>query len=90
MDQTTPLITELNDWSPGYGRSVVPHTRGGAKSLGGDFSNQDAGGASSAQLGAVGGNIGRLDGSAGWMSIGEMRLRRGSQKWGNDGCWAVW
>jgi prepilin-type N-terminal cleavage/methylation domain-containing protein len=90
IDPTTPLITELNDWSPGYGRSVVPHSRGGAQSLGGDFSNQNAEGASSAQLGSAGGNIGCLDGSAGWKRIGEMRLRRGSQKWGNDGCWAMW
>jgi prepilin-type N-terminal cleavage/methylation domain-containing protein len=87
---TAPLITEMNDWSPGYGRSVAPHARGGPARAGGDYSNQDAGGISSADLGAAGGNLGYLDGSVSWKPIGQMKLRRGSQRWGPDGCWALW
>jgi hypothetical protein len=38
----------------------------------------------------VGGNIGHLDGSVVWRDIKQMKLRRGSQRWGPDGCWAMW
>jgi len=42
------------------------------------------------QIGAVGGNIGMLDGSVAWKSIKKMEIYRGSQQWGDDGCWAMW
>ncbi len=87
---TTPLITEMNDWSPGFGRSVAPHARGGSVQSGGDFSNEAAGGRTSAELGAQGGHLGYMDGSVSWKPIGQMKLRRGSQRWGTDGCMAVW
>jgi type II secretory pathway pseudopilin PulG len=87
---TSPLLTDMNDWSPGYGRSIVPHGRNGAVQSSGDFSNVDAIGASSTTLGAVGGNIGNLDGAVKWRAIKNMRLRRGSQQHGTDGCWAMW
>ena len=32
---TSPVITDMNDWSPGYGGSIVPHARGGAVQRGG-------------------------------------------------------
>ena len=87
---TSPLITDMNDWSPGYGRTVIPHARSGALQVSGDFSNQSANGASSADLGATGGNIGNLDGSTIWQPIKKMKLRRGSQQWEQDGCWGMW
>jgi prepilin-type N-terminal cleavage/methylation domain-containing protein len=87
---TSPLLTDMNDWSPGYGGSVVPHGRGGAVQTSGDFSNPDANGAASKALGATGGNIGNLDGSVTWRPIKSMILRRGSQQYGTDGCWAMW
>ncbi|MCX6924263.1 MAG: prepilin-type N-terminal cleavage/methylation domain-containing protein [Verrucomicrobia bacterium] len=87
---TSPLLTDMNDWSPGYGGSIVPHGRNGALQAGGDFSNADANGASSVTLGATGGNSGNLDGSVSWRPIKSMRLRRGSQQYGTDGCWAMW
>jgi prepilin-type N-terminal cleavage/methylation domain-containing protein len=86
----SPLVTDMNDWSPGYGGTVVPHGRGGAVQIGGDFSNGSANGASSAELGATGGNIGNMDGSVNWQGIKKMKLRRGSQKYESDGCWAMW
>ena len=49
-----------------------------------------ASGAASADLGATGGNIGNLDGSVTWRAIKNMKLRRGSQQYGPDGCWAMW
>ena len=45
---------------------------------------------SAMDLGAVGGNIGHLDGSVSWRAIKKMKLRRGSQQYGTDGCWAMW
>jgi prepilin-type N-terminal cleavage/methylation domain-containing protein len=90
LGPTSPLITDMNDWSPGFGRSVVPHGRGGAAQGSGDFSNERANGASSAQLGALGGNIGSVDGSVAWRDFKKMKLRRGSQQWETDGCWAMW
>jgi len=87
---TSPILTDMNDWSPGFGRSVAPHGRHGSVQAGGDFSNETAEGASSENLGATGGNIGSLDGSITWRGIKKMKLRRGSQQWGPDGCWAMW
>jgi len=87
---TSPLISDMNDWSPGYGGSIVPHAQGGAVQSSGDFRNADAEGASAASLGATGGNLGCMDGSATWVPIRKMKLRRGSQQYGTDGCCALW
>jgi prepilin-type N-terminal cleavage/methylation domain-containing protein len=87
---SSELLTDMNDWSPGYGGTVVPHGRNGAVQSGGDYKNDYASGASSADLGATGGNIGTMDGSCSWRKIGIMKLRHGSQQWGRDGCWAMW
>jgi prepilin-type N-terminal cleavage/methylation domain-containing protein len=92
-DPTLPLVADLNAWSPGYdsGKTFVPHASGGAKFIGGDFSNGGAGGVSSAAVGAAGGNVGLLDGSVNWKDIALMQTYRGSQKdWGDSGCWASW
>ena len=85
-----PLITELNVWSSGYSSAVAPHTASGTKMLGNDFGTADPEGLTSAQIGSVGGNIGFLDGSAAWRGIKSMKVRRGSQRWGNDGCTTLW
>ncbi len=87
---SSPLLTDMNDWSPGYGGSVVPHSRGGAVQANGDFSNAGADGASAITLGAVGGNVGSMDGAVTWRAIKAMKLRRGSQRYETDGCWAMW
>ena len=90
LGPTSPLLTDMNDWSPGYGGSVVPHGKSGALQAAGDFSNASASGAASTDLGATGGNVGNLDGSVSWVQIKKMKLRRGSQQYGPDGCWAMW
>ncbi len=84
------LLTDMNDWSPGYGGTVVPHAAGGSVRSGADFKNENANGAASTDLGATGGNVGKLDGSIAWTPIKRMKLRRGSQQYGQDGCWAMW
>jgi prepilin-type N-terminal cleavage/methylation domain-containing protein len=89
-DPLAPLLTELNDWSAGYGGAVAPHTKGGAILMGSDFGTADPQGQTSADVGAVGGNVGLLDGSVSWRRIKAMRIYRGSQKYDTDGCWAMW
>ena len=84
------LVTDLNDWSPGYGKTFAPHGRSGPILKDGDFSNPSAQGASPKAIGAVGGNIGLLDGSVSWKPIDQMQLYRGSRLWGDGGCFALW
>jgi prepilin-type N-terminal cleavage/methylation domain-containing protein len=85
------LISDMNDWSPGYGQTFAPHGKGGKIVSGGeDFSNAGANGATSAEIGAAGGNIGLQDGSVAWRKIQAMHVYAGSQQWGDAGCWAMW
>jgi prepilin-type N-terminal cleavage/methylation domain-containing protein len=86
------LLSDMNDWSPLFdgGRSFVPHGKNGPIMQPLDPSNRKAGGLSSLAVGAVGGNIGLLDGSVSWKKSQLMQVHRGSQQWGDDGCWAAW
>jgi len=88
-DPSLPLVTDSNDWSPGYGKTFVPHARGGALATD-DYSNGTIGGAPPQQAGAVGGNIGLLDGSVHWKRISQMEQRHGSRLWDDTGCFALW
>ncbi len=89
-DGTLPLVTDLNDWSPGYGKSFAAHGNTGPILLDGDSDNAPAAGTPSRDIGGKGGNIGHLDGSVNWKSIGQMQSYRGSRLWGSGGCFAVW
>ena len=89
-DPRLVLVSELNDWSPGYGQTFVPHGKNGAIMQPGEYGNPGANGASSADLGSAGGNIGLLDGSVAWKKSSQMLIYRGSQKWDDAGCWAMW
>lgn len=91
-DPSLPLVTDMNDWSPGFegGKTFAPHGRNGPISHAYDFSNPAAAGASSRDIGAKGGHVGLLDGSVSWKNIQQMERWRGSQMWGNDGCFALW
>ena len=84
------LVSDMNDWSPGYAQSFAPHTKNGPILQGADASNPNATGASAAAIGAAGGNMGLLDGSVSWKNIKQMQVYRGSQQWGDSGCWAMW
>jgi type II secretory pathway pseudopilin PulG len=85
------LVSEMNDWSPGYQQTFAPHSKNGAVISTGDYANNPtAAGVSSRDAGALGGNIGLLDGSVSWKRADDMLIYRGSQAWDNDGCWAMW
>lgn len=91
-DQPTwPLITDMNDWSPGYRKTFAPHgARGPVLKDRDEPGNPSAEGATSATIGAVGGNVGLLDGSVAWRGMKQMQSYRGSRLWGDDGCHAAW
>ncbi len=89
-DGSLVLISDLNDWSPGDQKSFAPHGKGGPIMQSGDFTNPGARGAPSAAIGGAGGNVGLLSGSVAWRNIKNMRIYRGSQDHGNEGCWAMW
>jgi hypothetical protein len=72
------------------GQTFAPHGKSGPILEGLDASNPSAAGATPAEIGAAGGNIGLLDGSVSWKSIKQMRVYRGSQQWDESGCWAMW
>jgi len=89
-DPSLVLVTDLNDWSPGYAKSFAPHGRSGPILREDDSSSPSANGASSKEIGAVGGNVGLLDGSVHWKQIDQMKTYRGSRLWGSGGCFAAW
>jgi prepilin-type N-terminal cleavage/methylation domain-containing protein len=77
-----------------FARAVFGSTRWCiARPYGTDASNQQAvpwNARSSAQIGAMGGNVGLLDGSVSWRRIKQMEVYQGSLGWGVSGCIAMW
>ena len=71
-DSSLTLVTDANDWSPGYGKTFAPHGKNGPILQNNDSSNDAAVGSSSQAIGAAGGNIGLLDGSVSWKNISRM------------------
>src|SRR5690242_12767367 len=80
------LLSDMNDWSTVDHRTFAPHGKNGPVLSGADVSNQGAGsgGRSPVDVGAVGGNVGLLDGSVSWKKIQNMQIYRGSQQWGDS------
>jgi prepilin-type N-terminal cleavage/methylation domain-containing protein len=84
------LVTDMNDWSPGYQKTFAPHSSRGPILRDRDYGNPSAQGATSETIGAAGGNVGLLDGSVSWKKISAMRAYRGSRLWEDSGCQAAW
>jgi prepilin-type N-terminal cleavage/methylation domain-containing protein len=89
-DSSMVLLTDLNDWSVGYGKTFAPHGANGPILIGVDAGNSSAGGVSSKTIGAAGGNVGTLSGAVQWVPINKMKPYRGSRLWGDGGCFALW
>jgi prepilin-type N-terminal cleavage/methylation domain-containing protein len=89
-NSSLPLITDMNDWSPAYGNTFAPHGARGPIFRTGDFSNVGMQGRSPRQIGAVGGNVGLIDGSVNWKPISQMKQYRGWSSQMLDECWALW
>jgi prepilin-type processing-associated H-X9-DG protein len=84
------LLSDLNDWSPGYAKTFVPHGNNGPKLLDTESANSEEAGLSSKEAGARGGNVGYLDGSVRWVRIERMKAYRASRLWGSGGCFGYW
>ena len=89
-DSSLVLVTDLNDWSPGYGKTFAPHGATGPILRDGESIDPSAAGASSRAVGGQGGNVGSLDGSVQWVAIDQMTPYRASRLWGSGGCFALW
>jgi prepilin-type N-terminal cleavage/methylation domain-containing protein len=87
---STPLVTELNAWSADEMMTFAPHGARGAILESGHSGNESFEGAPSEQIGAVGGHVGYLDGSVSWKHIRDMKIYRGSRRWGEGGCFTTW
>lgn len=87
---TLVLVSDMNDWSPLYGKSFTAHAKSGPVLKEAEEANPSGPAPSAADIGSTGGNVGLLDGSVSWKNIRKMQTYRGSQKWDNDGCWAMW
>ena len=85
-----PVVTELNAWSMGEMKTFAPHGPSGAILEGRDSTNTSMEGASSEQIGAVGGHVGCLDGSVSWKHMKDMKIYRGSRLWDESGCFTAW
>lgn len=87
-DSSLVLFTDLNDWSPGYGKSFAPHGASGPLLV--DAEADSSADTSSKAIGAKGGNVGYMNGSVRWVPINQMKSYRASRLWGSGGCFAVW
>jgi prepilin-type N-terminal cleavage/methylation domain-containing protein len=86
----TLLVTELNAWSEGEGMTFAPHGARGAILEAGHSGNPNGVGIPSAEIGAAGGHVGRMDGSVAWRHMREMRIYRGSRLWDDMGGFSAW
>ncbi len=82
-----PIVTELNAWTVGEGRTFAPHSPSGALLVYGEIGQ---GGNPSEEIGAAGGNVGFLDGSAAWKNIVDMKIYVGSRMHPTTGCVTAW
>lgn len=88
-DPRMPLLADLNVWSPSERITFAPHAARGPVMKRGDPRNRGTG-VPSSEIGAVGGNVGLLDGSSNWKPIRQMKTYRGSRLFGEDGAFAAW
>jgi prepilin-type N-terminal cleavage/methylation domain-containing protein len=91
-DPTLPVVADINVWAPSYQRILAPHTGTGPMVKeesyfdGNDIAFQQT----PRDIGAKGGNVALLDGSASWRKIEQMRAYRASRLWEDDGAFGFW
>jgi prepilin-type N-terminal cleavage/methylation domain-containing protein len=91
-DPALVLVADLNVYAYSYQRILAPHTARGPVIREEVYfeSHPEAYQQTPASIGAKGGNVGLLDGSASWKDISRMRSYAGSQIWGAEGCFGLW
>ncbi|MCZ7635067.1 MAG: prepilin-type N-terminal cleavage/methylation domain-containing protein [Verrucomicrobia bacterium] len=88
-DPTLVLVADLNVFCHPYLRNLTPHGAAGPVVREDAYyeTHDNAPNETCADLGARGGNVGRLDGSVAWKDIRAMRIYRASQKYDTYGMW---
>ena len=91
-DPMLALVADLNIYCHSFQRILVPHTGSGPVVRDENYfgANDNAYNETPWDIGAKGGNVARLDGSAGWRGIAQMKTYRASHLWGSDGAFGVW
>ncbi|MCI0539383.1 MAG: prepilin-type N-terminal cleavage/methylation domain-containing protein [Verrucomicrobiales bacterium] len=91
-DPTLPLVADLNVWAPSFQRILAPHTGRGpvVKEESYFDGNVAAFSQTPPDIGAKGGNVALLDGSASWRNIRHMKPYRASRLWDADGAFGMW
>src|SRR5205809_772926 len=91
-DPALVLVADLNVYAYSFQRILAPHTARGPVIRDEPYfeSNPSAYQQTPASIGAGGGNVGLLDGSASWKDIARMKSYCGSQMWGAGGCFGLW
>lgn len=91
-DPTLTLVADLNVYAYSFQRNLAPHTARGHKIREDSHFEQhpEAYTETPVSVGARGGNVGLLDGSAAWKDISRMNLFRASQLWDEAGAFGYW
>ena len=91
-DPSLVLVADLNVFCYSFQRILAPHTARGPVVREESFFEQhvEAYEQTPKHVGAKGGNVGRLDGSAAWKDISRMSAYRGSQLWDEGGSFGLW
>jgi prepilin-type N-terminal cleavage/methylation domain-containing protein len=91
-DPTLVLLADLNVFCASFQRILAPHTAAGPVVRAEEYfeSNPNSIDETPRHIGAQGGNVGLLDGSARWRPIQQMRVYRASQLWEQDGAFGLW
>jgi hypothetical protein len=91
-DPALVLVADLNVYAYSFQRILAPHTARGPLIRDEAYfeAHPEAYQETPASIGAKGGNVGLLDGSVAWKDIRQMRSYRGSQLWGDAGCFGLW
>ena len=91
-DPALALLADLNVYAYSFQRILAPHTARGPVIRDEPYfeAHPEAYQQTPASIGARGGNVGLLDGSAAWKDVSRMRSYRGSQMWDADGCFGLW
>ena len=92
QDPSLPLVADLNTYCYSFQRILAPHTGGGPAVREELYfeENPEAYEMTPVDIGALGGNVGLLDGSVSWKAVNEMKVYRASQIWGQDGAFGLW
>lgn len=91
-DATLPLVADLNVYCHSFTRILAPHTARGPRVADDAYfdSHPEAYNQTPGDIGAQGGHLGRLDGSAAWKNLRQMTRYRASKLWADEGAFGLW